>query len=600
MSGETYPWWKKALFGGVFAVVACAILLAGAELILRAVGYGHAPGFWRKEKDASGQTWIRENWWVTAPFFAPELARRPQPFRVPETKAPENFRIFVLGSSAAMGDPEPSFSIARVLETMLRAAYPKVHFEVINASVTAINSHVVRGIAEDCAKLQPDLFIVYEGNNEVIGPFGPGTVFTPVLRSSDAIRAAIFLRGLRLGQALTAVARRARGPAGAPEDWDGMQMFLQHEIAADDPRLQVTENLFADNLRAIVRAGQQSGANVILATVLTNQKDFAPFQSRHRTGLTAEQVANAEAALRAGRGALARSEWIEAEKTLRASLAIDDAFAETHFWLGRALLRQNRNEEAKTELQRALDLDVLRFRTDSRLNETIRRVARDSGGAAELADLAQAAGVESPGGVVGDELLYEHVHLSLRGAYLVARQLFSQVSEDLRRRGRIEVSNTSSAPLSIDEVRQRLAFTVYDQAMIGREMISRLGRAPFTSQSTNSERLAGFQQRDARASQLLSRPESAEAIFAIYEQAIAHAPDDWVLHRNYGMALAAMKHGDRAKPHLLKALEIIPDDPDTLYGLIIALKELGETENATKRIEQLRALAPRYPGLSRL
>jgi hypothetical protein len=210
---------RKALFGVLFATV---LLVAGflvTEVGLRLGGFGHPADFWRKTKDAKGQTVLRENGWVTAPFFAPELVRKPQPFLLPEKKAPQTYRIFVLGSSAAMGDPDASFSMARVLETMLRAAYPEIHFEVINAGVTAINSHVVRSIAGDCAALKPDLFIVYEGNNEVIGPFGPGTVFTTTLQHPSAVRAAVFFRELRVGQWLTqAVARSLkRGDSPAAE-----------------------------------------------------------------------------------------------------------------------------------------------------------------------------------------------------------------------------------------------------------------------------------------------------------------------------------------------------------------------------------------------
>ena len=45
------------------------------------------------------------------------------PVRLPAKKAPGTIRNFILGSSAAMGDPEPSCSLARVLDVMLRTSY---------------------------------------------------------------------------------------------------------------------------------------------------------------------------------------------------------------------------------------------------------------------------------------------------------------------------------------------------------------------------------------------------------------------------------------------------------------------------------------------
>ena len=41
--------------------------------------------------------------------------------------------------------------------------------------MAAINSHVVLPIAKDAARYEPDLFVVYLGNNEVIGPFSVGS-----------------------------------------------------------------------------------------------------------------------------------------------------------------------------------------------------------------------------------------------------------------------------------------------------------------------------------------------------------------------------------------------------------------------------------------
>ncbi|HEU5079726.1 MAG TPA: tetratricopeptide repeat protein [Opitutaceae bacterium] len=588
-------WWKRLVFGCVFAGFLVALLLGGTEAVLRLANYGHAPGFWRKEKDAEGRVWIRENWWVTAPYFAPELMRRPHAFRLPEKKDPAAYRIFVLGSSAAMGDPEPSFSMARVLETLLRTAYPKVRFEVINAAVTAINSNVVRGIAADCAELQPDLFIVYEGNNEVIGPFGPATVFTPVLRRPGAIRAAIFLRGLRVGQLVSRLARGANPEQQSLNEWGGMQMFLKHEIAADDPRLETTEALFRDNLRAIVESGEKVGATVLLANVLTNQKDLAPFRSRHSANVSPEQAAACDRAIGDGHQKIAARDFAAAETDFRAATKADDGFAEAHFQLGRILLREGKSGEAHVEFQRAIDLDTLRFRTDSRLNRAIADTAQET--KATFVDLVAAAEKDSPGGILGDELLYEHVHLTFRGTYDVAVQLFGQVSEDLKKRGRV---SEAAVPLRIDEARERLAFTTYEQAMIVKQMLSRFQHAPFTEQSNIRERITTYSQRDARAAQLLSMPESAPALFAIYDAAIAANPSDWVLRRNYGMALVSLGRPDRAKPQLLAALAVIPDDPDTLYGLILAHRALGETAEAARRTEQLRKLEPRYPGLAEL
>jgi hypothetical protein len=89
---------------------------------------------------------------------------------------------------------------------MLSDMYPDTKFEVINTALVAINSHVILEIAKDCAKYKPDLFIVYMGNNEVIGPFGPGTVFSSFSPSLSLIRASIKFKATKTGQLLDLIA----------------------------------------------------------------------------------------------------------------------------------------------------------------------------------------------------------------------------------------------------------------------------------------------------------------------------------------------------------------------------------------------------------
>jgi hypothetical protein len=104
------------------------------------------------------------------------MARTPHETIIATPKPDGVYRIFLFGESAA-GDPEPDFGLARMLTVLLEARFPGTRFEVINAAVTAINSHVVRGIGASSLAHELDLWLLYMGNNEVIGPYGAGTVF---------------------------------------------------------------------------------------------------------------------------------------------------------------------------------------------------------------------------------------------------------------------------------------------------------------------------------------------------------------------------------------------------------------------------------------
>jgi tetratricopeptide (TPR) repeat protein len=589
---------RLLLFAALLTSATLLLFLGGLELALRSVGYGYSPHFARSVTLPGGEKIWRENRWVTAPYFSPSLVRRPVPFRLPGKKAPGTYRIFVLGSSAAMGDPEPSFSISRTLEKMLRATYPAKNFEVINAGITAINSHLVRGIAEDCAQLEPDLFIVYEGNNEVIGPFGPVGVFTPFFRTEAIVRVAVWLKGTRTGQLVGAAVRKFRQGNKAPVDWGGMQMFLQQQIAVNDPRLDAVRALFRANLLAIADAAHAAGAHTLLCTVATNQRDFAPFLSEHRSDLKAADLARWQAAFNAAEKSARSGDLVAAESSYRAALAIDSTHAELVFQLGRLLLQTGRITEAQTLLQRALDLDTLRFRTDSSLNQVIRSLASSSNHGLEVVDLATALAARSTGGLIGDELLYEHVHPTLRGSYEIASELLPHVIAQLAQRG--GTSGAPGAPLDYGEIRMRLGFTTHEQAMIALELLNRFKSPPFNTQADHASRLANWQRRADTASALLARPDALPALREIYQRALATSPGDWILARNAGAMFVARHSPAEAVTLLEQAKAEIDDDVDTLVALGWAQRALGHVTESASAFAQVRLLEPRYPGLPNL
>ena len=189
---------RKWLFRLTAMIVAPVLFFAVLEAGLRLGGYGYPTAFFvGPDADGIYTPNPRFGW----RFFPRAIARKPEPCFI-SAKPAGAVRIFVLGSSAAQGVPNPSFSFGRILEVMLRERYPDVKFEVVNAAMTAINSHVALEIARDCAAHQPDLFVVYMGNNEVIGPYGPGTVFQQWSPSRRLIRANVWLKSTRVGQLL--------------------------------------------------------------------------------------------------------------------------------------------------------------------------------------------------------------------------------------------------------------------------------------------------------------------------------------------------------------------------------------------------------------
>jgi hypothetical protein len=110
----------------VFYTIALLLPLAGLgllELLLRALGVGYPTGFFL-ETTQGGRRVCTDNAQFARRYFPPGLARSPQPVVFDARKAPGTLRVFVLGESAAMGDPEPSYGFPRLLELMLQDAFP--------------------------------------------------------------------------------------------------------------------------------------------------------------------------------------------------------------------------------------------------------------------------------------------------------------------------------------------------------------------------------------------------------------------------------------------------------------------------------------------
>src|SRR6201998_4261515 len=212
------------------AILVSILLLGIAEAGLRLFGVGF-PTALTVPCTVQGQPAACYNLFFPAPFFPPGMIKTPQAYAIPAEKPKGTYRIFVLGESAAMGDPDPAYAFSRYLEVMLRQRYPGMKFEVVNTGSVAINSHVLLPIAEGLAKQRPDLFILYSGNNEVVGPYGPGTALTSSGMSLPVIRTNIFVRSTRTGQLLTRLGAKK-------QEWRGMEMFLDKQVAATSPLMK--------------------------------------------------------------------------------------------------------------------------------------------------------------------------------------------------------------------------------------------------------------------------------------------------------------------------------------------------------------------------
>lgn len=583
--------WRLWGFRLVAAIGIPVLVLLIVEMGLRLVGYGHNPSAVIATR-VDGETFACDNSRFAWRFFPKHLAREASPYIFPEGKPDNTCRIFVLGASAAMGVPEPMFSFSRMLDAMLTDRYPGVQFEVVNTAMAAINSHVVLPIARDCARHQPDVFVVYLGNNEVTGPYGAGSVFAPLAGNLSVIRAAITVKGTRLGQFMANLLGSIGTGDGTPEIWRGLEMFVDKQVRASDAGLQAVYSHFGDNLRDIVRTGLSHGAKIVLCTVGSNLKDNAPFGSLHRSDLSETDAAKWETTYQKGIAHEDTGRYAEAIDAYLAAAQIDDTYADLHFRLGRCHWLQGEYERAREHYVQAREMDTLRFRADRKINETIRDTAGQFRDGVYLVNTTQTLEENSPHEVPGEELFYEHVHMNFRGNYLLARAVLEKVEQALPDHVRMARTGEKE-PLTEAECARRLAYTEVDRYKIADKILNQfLKRPPFSGRLYDEGQIQRQEQALATFRTNVT-PETIQEAGRQCRQAVEDDPDDWLLRWKYGQFLAEHSRDYRgAAEQFHWVRDHLPHSWLAHQSLGAMMAALGSPDEAVALYEQALRLQP--------
>ena len=570
--------WVRRL---VAAVLVPAMFFCLLEVGLRIGGYGHDTAFLTPVDDAaSAYTSNRRFGWR---FFPRSLNRRATMIRIPAQKSANTVRIFLLGGSAIRGEPEAAFSAGRFLTAMLEQAYPASRFEVINTAMTAINSHVVLPIARSCAGVDPDIFIIYMGNNEVVGPFGVGTMLTSSPSSLSLIRTSLWLNTTRTGQL---VGRLLAGKEDAPAQWRGMEMFLEHQLRADDPQLQTVYRHFRENLRDIVDVALDAGATVVVSTVAVNTADCPPFGSANRLGLSRDQMHAWNGAYQRGLAAYGENDYDTAARQFARAAEIDDTYAELRYDLGRCLDLQGRPDAAYEHFVSARDWDTLRFRADRQINDAIRHIAHDADPQRVfLVDAEALLAARPPDSIQQRDagLFYEHVHLRPEGNYALAAALFPAVVRALP--ASVRQQDPTPVIATFSDCQARLALTDWDRYTMLEKIRAITAGPPFTNRFDADHRRRTFDAECDRLARRLAATGSSPSLRQ-YEHAIQQRPEDIFLHARFAKLLLAVGQSERAIEHCRHVLAKLPSEPEMTLNLAAAFAQAERWPEAQAAFEE--------------
>jgi tetratricopeptide (TPR) repeat protein len=586
-SGFARPHWgARWLARGLLALGAPLVLLLGTEGVLRISGYGASTDLFIPDATPG---FYRTNPHFTSSYFPPQFDITPLNFRIARTKEAGHVRIFVLGESAVRGTPEPGFGFASQLGPQLRAAYPGRAIEVYNLGIVAINSHVIYQAMRQVLAFQPDLLVVYMGNNEVVGPYGPGSATFSGMPPLPVIRASIWVGGTRTGQLIRHIANRFSASPGTSLEWKGMSTFEGKTVRGDDPRLEAVYHNFEANLRDIVGIAQRAGVKIVLSTVVANLKDSPPFASLHRKGLTDPELKEWTVHYGAGLKSWELGHTDDAWRELAAALKIDPDYAEAHFVMGRVLGDVGTREGSRAEYLEALHWDALRFRPDPRINEIVRTVASDLKAGVFLVDAARELGSDraSTTPPAGRELLLEHVHFNWDGNRRMARMLAEACASSL-----FGPPSASAAWLDEKGCADAVGYTGVGRVRMLTEMQAIRGKPPFTGQLTFGEDQFRYQRELNLASQAATSTGALDAARTQLETATKLIPEDPNLEFQLSEVEAQCGQRGLELQALDRMLELEPRTPDLLVRRARSLASLQRGAEAEDNVLEALRLDP--------
>jgi len=380
------------------------------------------------KRTIGGKEFYSINRFVARRYFAQAGTTVPEP--ADDTfemhKQQNTKRIFCLGESTMAGFPyEFNATAPGFLRDRLKALFPHNTIEVINVGLSAVGSFVVLDFMEELMNYEPDLFIIYLGHNEFYGAYGVGSKVA--IRGGAGLtrltlRLLKFKTFLLLRDAYVRILSRFSPPASNRDTGTLMQqMASEKTIPLHSPLYHEAQRIYEDNLKRIIREAHEKGIPVLFSTLVSNLKDHPPFVSVFDEQTTDTRREEWRRLMAAGENAMTHRHVDSAATLFSAATLVDSANASGFFKLGTALYAQEKFDAARDAFVKAKDRDALRFRATEEFQNILIKTCNALH--VPLARVDSAFAANSPHGIVGNELVLEHLHPNIEGYFLMAKTI---------------------------------------------------------------------------------------------------------------------------------------------------------------------------------
>lgn len=301
-------------------------------------------------------------------------------------KDANTIRFFVLGESTTIGYPYfHNGSFHRWLLYRLMHMYPDKHFEVINLSLTAVNSYTVKTFAEELINYEPDGVLIYTGQNEYYGGLGVGSAQT-IGGSPAVVNILLRMRSLRTVQLLMNGFGKIAGWINKQPEEEMTRMELmvgEQQIPYQSELFLKGINQFKYNMDATLHVLQKENIPVFFSNLVCNVKDLPPFISDE------QEERNAAYYYREAQASYDRNDYIQAYEYFN----------------------------------KAKESDLLRFRAPDELNVIIEELCNRYSNA-YFVNTKNELENHTPHRLLGDELFTDHVHPNLKGYGLMSNAFY--------------------------------------------------------------------------------------------------------------------------------------------------------------------------------
>jgi tetratricopeptide (TPR) repeat protein len=410
------------LFKGISIILVPLLILFLLELFLRIFNYGDNYSLFIGYKD--NKDYLVFNPDASKKFFTEQqIATKGNSEIFKKKKDNNTLRIFVLGESTTIGYPYfHNGSFHRWLEYRLIHTYPDKNFEIINLSLTAVNSYTVLSFAKELVNYEPDAVLIYTGHNEFYGALGAAS--TQNLGSNpDVINFILSLRDLRLAQLIINIytdIKNAFGTTGLKPGGDRMQLMVaKQEIPYGSDLYEKGVIQFRDNMDEIMNLFNKRHIPLFVSNLVSNEKDLKPFISFEPDSIKSRGFKNNFAL---GLEFFENGDFNFAEAYFKKANELYNSNALCNFYLGRLAYKKNDFLLAKKYFLKAKDLDGLRFRAPEQFNEILVQLSHKYPNT-HLVDTRAAFENNADHHIIGDELTVDHVHPELKG-YAIMSDVF--------------------------------------------------------------------------------------------------------------------------------------------------------------------------------